>query len=419
MCITRLKIKSQFIEVYLINSNNFAVLTLIWLNQMRSSVLKIICIGSLLLLRWYFLPSPLPTEWRSESEVRYTATILDGVEHTDTKTTVRSGIWDIRIRGYTKIIPGSRVKFEGVVEPKMMLGKVTKIVMVEPSFEVVQHTRCVGSFHTGCVRIILGEWREKWVSTLQKNLPEPMASLAAGILLGVQSKMPQDFYQALVNTGTLHIVAASGYNVSIVAEVLMKVVGGVVSRGLAIGLGIAGIVMYVLIAGGSASVVRAGIMGSLTLIAYYFGRPTEARRLLWVTGGIMLLINPLMLVDIGFQLSFVATAGLLYLEPWIERLHSGSVEALHSGSVWDQSGLRKFLANYLYPTLAASIATLPVIWWHFGRVSWISPLVNIFILPIVPLIMGMSALALIGGQFTAWLVYVPLAYVVWVIRLFG
>ena len=125
----------------------------------------------------------------------------------------------------------------------------------------------------------------------------------------------------------------------------------------------------------------------------------------------MLLINPLMLADIGFQLSFVATAGLLYLEPWIERLHSRSV--------WDQSGLRKFLANYLYPTLAASIATLPVIWWHFGRVSYISPLVNIFVLPLVPLIMGMTVLILIGGQMMSWLTYPLLAYVVWVIKLFG
>lgn len=354
------------------------------------------------------MPSSLPEGWTPESEVRYTATILDGVEHTDTNTIIRSGIWDIRIRGYQEIIPGSRVKFEGVVEPKMMLGKVTKIVMVEPKMEIVCTYPVCGSLHTGYVMIILGEWREKWVGILQKSLPEPMASLAAGILLGVKGQMPSDFYQALVSTGTLHIVAASGFNVSVVLTILMRAMLTFASRGVAIVGGIVGVILYVLMAGASASIVRAGIMGSLTIIAYYFGRSAEARRLLWVSGTIMLLINPLMILDIGFQLSFVATAGLLYLEPLLIKFPTN-----------------KFLANYLYPTLAASIATLPVIWWHFGRVSWISPLVNILVLPVVPLIMGMSALVLLGapllasGGVIAWLAYVPLWYIVWVIRLFG
>ena len=351
--------------------------------------------------------------------MRFTATILDGVEHTDTNTIIRSGIWYITILGYKEIIPGSRVSFEGMVEPKRVMGQVTQIKMVEPKMEIIQHTRCVGALHTGCVMVALGEWREKWVDILQKTLPEPMASLAAGILLGVKGQMPRDFYDQLVATGTLHVIAASGFNVMIVASVLMAIASKIWARGPAILVGTLGIVFYVLLAGASASVVRAGIMGSLTLIAYYFGRSAEARRLLWVSGTIMLLINPLMILDIGFQLSFVATAGILYLEPWIKRLHSRSVGALHSGSVWDQSGLHKFLANYLYPTLAATIATLPIIWWHFGRVSWISPLVNILVLPIVPLIMGMGALTLVGGQVVAWLAYVPLAYMVWVIQTIG
>ncbi len=349
---------------------------------------------SIFVLRWYFLPSPLPTLWTPESRVRYTATILDGVEHTDTNTIVRSGIWDIKIRGYREIIPGSRVKFEGVIEPQVIWGKVRQIKMAEPKMEVVGYN--------WNAKIILEEWREKWVGILQKTLPEPMASLAAGILLGVKGQMPSDFYQALVSTGTLHIVAASGFNVSVVLTILMRVMLTVASRGIAILSGIMGVILYVVIAGASPSIVRAGIMGSLTIIAYYFGRSAEARRLLWISGGIMLLVNPLLIFDIGFQLSFVATAGLLYLEPLFKKLPTN-----------------KFLANYLYPTLAASIATLPVIWWHFGRVSWISPLVNILVLPVVPLIMGMSALTLLGGQFVAWLAYVPLAYVVWVIKLFG
>jgi ComEC/Rec2-related protein len=379
---------------------------------MKRNILVLTIFVIFFVVRWWSLPSQLPKEWRSESVLRYSVTILEKPEYSDSKTIVHSGMWYIPIKGYKEIIPGSRVVFEGVVEPKWVLGKVSQIKMIEPKVTEIKHTRCVGALHTGCVMVTLGNLRERWVGKLQQTLPEPMASLAAGILLGIKGRMPEDFYQALVNTGTLHIVAASGYNVSIVAEVLMKIVGRVVTRGVGIGIGVLGIVMYVGVAGGSASVVRAGVMGSLTLIAYYFGRPAEARRLLWVTVGAMLLYNPLYIVDIGFQLSVVATAGLLYVEPWMNKHKSQILK-------FSNLGIEKFLSDYLYPTLAATVATLPVILCHFGRVSLISPLVNMLILPIVPLLMGMTAGILVGGQLVAWMTYPILAYMVWVIRWFG
>jgi len=166
--------------------------------------------------------------------------------------------------------------------------------------------------------------------------------------------------------------------------------------------------VYVGLAGGSASVVRAGIMGSLTLMAYFWGRPTEAKRLLWVAAYGMLLINPLLIADVGWQLSVSATAGLLYLEP---KLHKVKV------------GLG---AEYIYPTVAASVATAPIIWWHFGRVAWISPIVNLLILPIVPLIMllaavvvGAGSLSMRVGQVIGWILYVPLWWMVRVIEWWG
>jgi competence protein ComEC len=325
--------------------------------------------------------------------------VIEKPEYSDTQTIVRHGIWYVPMRGYKEIIPGSRVTFEGRVEPKMSMGKVVQLKMIDPKVEVVGLAK-LGLYER--LIIMLGRWREGWLVMLQRLMPEPMASLAAGILLGVKGRMPSDFYQALVNTGTLHIIAASGYNVSIVAEVLMKIVGGVVTRGVGVGIGVVGIILYVLISGGGASVVRAGIMGSLTLIAYYFGRPTEARRLLWVSAALMLLYSPLYIVDVGFQLSFAATAGLLYLEPLMAKLPN-----------------IRFLSEYLYPTLTASIATLPVVLYHFGRVSWISPVVNMLVLPIVPILMGMTSGILIGGQAVAWVTYPLLSYMVWVIKLFG
>jgi ComEC/Rec2-related protein len=277
---------------------------------------------SLFVWRWVSLDSPLPESWTPESKVRFTARVLERPEYTDSQTIIRKEIWYIPIKGYAEIIPGSQVTFTGKVEPKLLMNQVTRIVMVDPIFEVLAEKDGEQAYRISSVVVWLGGWREKWVRVLEKTLPEPMSSLAAGILLGVKGQMPYEFYQQLVSTGTLHIVAASGFNVMIVASVLMALASKLWKRGVAIGVGVVGIVIYVLLAGASASVVRAGIMGSLTLIAYYFGRPGEARRLLWVTAGLMLLFTPLYIVDIGFQLSVAATAGILYVEPCIRKLQS-------------------------------------------------------------------------------------------------
>ncbi len=337
---------------------------------------------------------------------------------------MRSGIWYIPLKGYAEINPGDLVAFAGNVELRVQLGKVTQIIMMDPTFEVLltREERPLSLIEN--VLLALGAWRETWVRILSQWLPEPMSSLAAGILLGVKAKMPQDFYESLVATGTLHIVAASGYNVSIILAVILTMALRVMSRRLSIVVGILGVLAYVIIAGAGASIVRAGVMGSLTLVAYYFGRPTEARRLLWISAALMLLAQPLMLIDIGFQLSVAATAGLLYLEPFIRDRLEGLVQSLPAQA--GSATLKIYLADYLYPTLAATISTLPVILWHFGRVSWISPLVNLLVLPLVPVIMALSA-GIIGvgmvvpvlGQILAWILYPALWWMVRVIELFG
>lgn len=348
--------------------------------------------------------------------LRLTIPTVDFPEYSDSATFIKRGKWSVKIDGYTEFIPGDVIVVEGVWDGKKV---------VSDTVTLCQEEQCKRSSWVDKLLIGISYVRRLAVERLQRLLPEPMASLASGILLGVKALMPYDFYQQLVSTGTLHVIAASGFNVMIVASVLMAVVGKLWRRGVAIGVGIGGIVFYVLLAGGSASVVRAGIMGSLTLIAYYFGRPTEARRLLWITAGAMLLLDPAMLTDIGFQLSVCATMGLLYIGPGIQRLQSSEHSPIIAPACAGRQGselpwrINSFLKEYFYPTLAATIATAPVIWWHFGRLSLISILVNMLILPAVPLIMLLSALTLIGGQMVAWVAYVPLAYLVWVIRWWG
>ena len=375
---------------------------------------------SLLLWRSMRIESPLPDGWSAESKIRLSVLVLETPDYQDFRTIVRDGIWEVRIKGYAPIIPGERVEFSGPVQPKIVLNRVTKIVMMDPSWVVVSspvpHT--LGLKARFLIKV--DEWRGWWVSILARTLPSPMAELAAGILLGVKGQMPTQFYQQLIRTGTIHIVAASGFNVMVVASVLMSLGQRIWRRSVSIMAGVVGVFVYVMLAGASASVVRAGIMGSLTLIAYYFGRPAEARRILWVTVYAMLLFNPLYIVDVGFQLSVAATAGLLYIEPWMRKLQSFvPCNDLGKQSTELKAQAYGFLVDYLYPTLAATVATMPIILWHFGRLSLISPLVNVLVLPVVPLIMLLSALTLFGGQVVAWITYVPLWWVVGVIRWFG
>jgi competence protein ComEC len=367
----------------------------------------------IIVIRFLILPPLLPKNWKSDSMVRYSARLVREPQHTDTQTIVKSGHWTIVLRGYQDLILGKTYTFVGAVEPTIFFGRQTKVRMTNPSIAVSSDETPPLADR---LMILLTRMRGRWESILAQRLPEPESTLASGILLGVNGQLPKDFQDKLAATGTMHIVAASGYNVMIVAQViavlLLRIFG---RRGAVIG-SVLGIWLYVVIAGGTASVVRAGIMGSLTLIAFFFGRPTQAKRILSVAIFLILMIDPRMIVDVGFQLSAAATLGLLYLEPWIKHMLQGMVP---------YKNLQAYLAEYLYPTLAATIATLPIILWTFGRVSWISPLSNILILPLVPLIMLLTALAVgtawIPGvnMLAACLVYVPLRWMVFVIQWLG
>lgn len=364
---------------------------------------------SFFILRYYTGMSNVP---KAGERVRLTIPIVDFAEYTDSKTIVRRGRWEVIIDGYTVVIPGDFIKVEGVWDGRKVLGE-SESVIVNHKF-----SNSLPAQAGQIDKLLIGiSYVRRWaVSRLQRALPEPMASLASGILLGVKAQMPYDFYQQLVKTGTLHVIAASGFNVMIVASLLMAILGRVLARRWAIIGGIGGIAGYVLLAGASASVVRAGIMGSLTLIATYFGRVAEAKRLLWITAMIMLLEEPTMIGDIGFQLSMAATLGLLYIGQLVSSLKSQILKSTCAGrfSNWNL----KWMDDLLIPTLVATFATAPVIWWHFGRLSLIGVFANMLILPVVPLIMLLSAINLIV-QPVAYLLYVPLWWVVMVIRFFA
>jgi len=207
-------------------------------------------------------------------------------------------------------------------------------------------------------------------------------------------------------TGLTHIVAVSGYNVTIVAEYLMLL-------GIFLGLwrkqafyfALAGIFLFVVLTGASASVVRAGVMGGLILWAMKNGRLANAQNSIIFSAIVMLLFNPLLLRwDVGFQLSFLATLGIVYFYPVIEKY---SIK---------KQGV-SFFSEILFLTLSAQIFVLPIIMNDFQKLSIISPLANLLVLPIVPVTMLLGFVMIILAfvfpplaTIFSWLTFLPLKY---------
>jgi competence protein ComEC len=257
--------------------------------------------------------------------------------------------------------------------------------------------------------------------TIAQILPEPYAALLTGILLGVETEIPRELYDRFNATGTSHIIVISGFNIAIIAGLLMLVGAKAVGKRRAVWIAIAGIVLYTLLVGGDPPVVRAAVMGGLLVLALFLGRQAEVRTSLIFAAIVMTAINPFVLWDVGFQLSFAAVAGLIWLVPLLERAaERGLTPLVGPGRVRGATGL---LSGVLLVTLAAQIATGPLIVYHFGRLSLISLLTNLLILPVQPMVMIAGALAtmagmiwLPAGQFLGWLAWLPLAWTVWVVN---
>ncbi len=247
--------------------------------------------------------------------------------------------------------------------------------------------------------------------------PDPEASLLAGILLGIEANIPAPVEAAFEATGTSHIIAISGFNFAVLSGLLTKLFTRTLGKrrgALAAGLGIA---FYTLLAGAGAGVVRAALLAGLSLLARQFGRRQDGLNSLAFIAAVMALANPNVLWDVGFQLSFMATLGLiLYATP----LQEGFIR-LASRRLSPQAARRLAgpVSEYLLLTLAAQLTTLPVILYHFQRLSLASFLVNPLILPVQPPLLPLGGASLLAGllfqpagQLLAWLCWPLVAYTI-------
>lgn len=232
-------------------------------------------------------------------------------------------------------------------------------------------------------RARLARARGQLVARIGRQYHHPQSDLLAGILLGFQDSMSAELRQDFRATGTSHIVALSGFNVTIIITILASTLTSMIGRRLAVWPTLALIIGFVIMTGASASVTRAAVMTAIVMAAQLAGRPAAPSRILAYTALTMVAVNPFLLrYDLGFQLSFLATFGLIYL---------ASAISTRLVKIPEMASLRGNLAS----TLAAMIATEPLLLWTFGRFSIVAPVVNIAVLPFIPLIMATGAVALI------------------------
>ena len=236
----------------------------------------------------------------------------------------------------------------------------------------------------------------------------PQSGFLEALLFGDESNISNEWKDKLNFTGTRHIAAVSGMNITILCFLLSDFL---LSLGFwknqSFYISVILISFYILMIGAPASGVRAGIMAIAFLTAQYFGRVSTGSRIIVLSATIMLIFNPLLLVfDIGFQLSFLAIIGLIYLQPILLNLFK---------KIPDVFQLRYNLSG----TLAAQIFTLPILIYNFGQISTISLLANILILPLLPAITILGFIFSITGmvwellgQFLSWPAWFMLTYLI-------
>ncbi len=258
---------------------------------------------------------------------------------------------------------------------------------------------------------------------LNRALPEPYAALANGMLLGIESGIPDELYAQFNATGSSHVIVISGSNVALIAGVIMALMVRIVGGGRAVWFTVAGIACYALLVGGDAAVMRAGVMGSLAVVAAGMNRRSTALVSLGAACGLMTLLNPLALWDVGLQLSSAATAGLILVAPDLIAGFRKTLSALHL-SAFARGPVGSFFEESLMVTLAANLTTMPLVVYYFGRLSIVSLLTNLLILPAQPPIMlagsagaaaGIAGLELIGRLILA-LPWLCLAWTVHIVQ---
>lgn len=292
---------------------------------------------------------------------------------------------NIRVKSLTGIAKqGNRVQVSGKLWPT--LGR-TEAGIRYAKVDVISPNQPI--------EIRAKEWL---INEVAATLLKPSSDFMVGILIGERSSLPKDLQDMLTVLGLSHVIAVSGYNLSILAGMLDRLLNGRWRwGGLALSLWM--VWGFVLLTGSGASIMRAGIMTSIFLVLRYYGKDRAVLPALGICAVIMVAVSPsYLLSDLSWQLSFLSLVGIVVLTPRLQLLLPSRP---------------KLLMELLAVTLAAQIATLGLVAYKFGQISLIAPLANLIVMPAIPALMltGMSLVVLhqllpgLSVSLGTWLAY--------------
>ncbi len=387
-------------------------------------------------------PAPIAPVWRSGEKVTITGTVItepdERATHTNLSLQAPSGEKVLlRVGTYTDFAYGDQLRIVGKLQrpksftskggngrifnyPRYLAKDNIYYTMSYPKVEVL--SRGNGNF----IKSWLFGVKHKYISAVEIVVPEPASALAGGITVGAKMALGEGLTENFRKTGIIHIVVLSGYNVMIIASFILFIFSFLSKRVGAV-VGAVLIVLFTIMVGGGATVMRASVMGLLSLFAVETGRTYSALRALAIVGLGMLLWNPKILIaDVSFQLSFVATLGLIfglhifrqYSHPLLANTldnHEEETETLHLN-----------LKDILIATISTQVAVLPLILYYMGDFSIVAILVNLLVLPAVPFAMLAVFLTGVFGLIStalslpfAWVSYILLEYILRVVDIFA
>lgn len=314
----------------------------------------------------------------------------------------------ITTRKYPAYYYGNEIEMNGNLKPTDSTTSYAKYLSRFGVYATIDYPeiKLISEFKANAFLSALYRFKNSCIAIIGRSIPQPAAAFLSGLLFGNSAAMPKNVLDDFNRTGLTHIVALSGFNITLIAGVLLNWLRFFPFR-LRFGLALLGIMAFVLMTGASPSVVRAAMMAGVLMLSGVVGRSPNTTIALLLAATVMAWFNPKIIIyDVGFQLSFLSTVGILYLAP--------RLNLFLSKRHW-------WATEYLTTTLAALIMTFPIIAYDFQRTSLIAPIANLLVLPLIPLTMSLGFLALSAGAISlvlGWLtgimVWAPLAIIIFI-----
>ncbi len=328
---------------------------------------------------------------------------------------------------YPEFSYGDLIKMSGSLEKPENFSNSSKDTKIKNDFDYISYlakddifykidfakTELISGGYGNSIKNFLFQIKNSFIQNISKTISEPESSLLSGILLGAKSSMDENTTETFRKSGLSHIVALSGYNITIVADAIIKAFS-FLPKMAGFSMGIIGIILFVLMSGASSTAVRAGVMALIVIIASITHRNYQAGRALVFAGLIMIMVNPKILVfDISFQLSFLATIAIIYVAPILQNKFTFITEKFE-------------LRNIVSSTIAAQILVLPLILYKMGLLSLVALPANILVLVFIPTTMLFGFISgMIGFIWLpisvpfAWITFILLAYIIKVAEFFA